>query len=61
MQKKEPWIKAITNQGNLEAQKIHWTTHYTSVSAFVPTLVVLINPYLPNTAKEDAAHDEGGG
>jgi methionyl-tRNA synthetase len=60
MQKKEPWIVAKKLAENPDAQKtidncLHLCLQLTA------NLAILVNPFLPNTARENAAHDESGG
>jgi methionyl-tRNA synthetase len=64
MQDKEPWIKAkkIDGFGNPlpEAQKaIDNCIHLCLQSC--ANLAIMVNPYLPNTAKKINGYDEGGG
>ena len=51
MQKKEPWIKAKQLTVNLEAQKSIDNSLHICLQ-LCANLAVLINPYLPNTAKK---------
>ena len=60
MQEKEPWIVAKQLAENPDAQKsidncMHLCLQLTA------NLAILVNPFLPATAKKNAVHDEGSG
>jgi methionyl-tRNA synthetase len=63
MQEKEPWIKArqMTQSGEIhtEAQQAYDNCIHICLQ-LTANLAVLVNPFLPATAKKMSVYDEGG-